>query len=339
MKRNFLLGTALALIASGASAEGQLKIYAWGGSIDPELVDAFSNEYDVQVSVDAYTSNEDLLTKLQSGHSGYDIVAPSQHFVKIMIDEGLLKDIDAASLDAASEVEDRWMGQWWDPENRYTIPFAYGTAGFAVNRDLYDGPIDSWSYYFEPAEGLQGKIANLSYPDEVVGAAQLYLGVEFCTEDAAEMKKVYDLLVAQKPHVAAYVSDNIDNRLVTGEVAAHFWWDGEAMKTRVTKGANIEFAMPKEGLVGWLDSLAVPADSENVENAKLFINFMSKPANATAQANFYGHSSPVPPVAEDAKFTEANAPELFPDVPVVFSRACSPAAQDLVTKVWTQLLQ
>ncbi len=207
-----------------------------------------------------------------------------------------------------------------------------------MNRDLYDGPVDSWAIYFEPPEELQGSIASLSYPDEVVGAAQLYLGVEFCSEDPKEMKKVLDLLAAQKPHVTAYTSDNIENRIGGGEVKMHFWWDGNSLRTR-NDGANIEYASPKEGLVGWIDSFVVPKGADNIDNAKTFIDFMSRVENATTQYNYYAHSSPVEIDLAKAKYTPENAPELFPSVPVEMSKACTPAGQDLVTKVWTQLLQ
>ncbi|SEN51008.1 spermidine/putrescine transport system substrate-binding protein [Gemmobacter aquatilis] len=336
MKRILLATT---LLASPAMAEGTLNIYAWSDSIAPELIAKFETESGIKVTMDGFNANEDLLTKLQAGASGYDLVTPSQHFLKIMADEGLLEDIDAHSLAAYQAVDEKWRGQWWDETNEYSIPLAYGTAGFTVNRDQYKGPVDSWKVLFEPEAALQGKIAMLSYPDEIVGAAQLYLGVPFCSEDSAEMKKVYDLLAAQKPFVAAYTSDNIENRIGGGEVAAHFWWDGNSMKTRANEKAPIEYAMPKEGLVGWLDSFVVPKGAANVENAKKFIDFMSTPENATVQYNYYGHSAPVALDLAQAKYTPENAPELFPTVPVEFSRTCSPAAQDLVTKVWTQLLQ
>lgn len=336
MKKSLLLATALTL-PSLAAAEGKLNIYVWADSIAPELIEKFSAETGIDVTVDSFSSNEDALTKLQAGASGYDLVTPSQHFVKIMADEGLLEDIDAHDLPAYGQVDERWKGQWWDATNEYSIPMAYGTAGFAVNRDLYDGPVDSWSVLFEPT-GLAGSIAMLSYPDEVVSAAQLFTGVEYCSEDRAEMKKVYDLLVAQKPDVTAYTSDNIENRLGSGEVAAHFWWDGNVLRLR-NEGANVEFAMPKEGLVGWLDSYVVPAGAANIDNAKAFINFMSEVDNATMQYNYYAHSAPVEIDESTAKYTPENAPELFPTVPVIFAQACSPEAQDLVTKVWTDLLQ
>lgn len=331
--------TAIALwFGTVAAAEGKLNLYVWSESIAPELIEKFSQEYDVDVSVDGYTSNEDLLTKLQAGASGYDLAAPSQHFLRIMIDEELIEDFGASELDAYDAIDERWRNQWWDETQEYSIPLAYGSAGFAVNAAEYDGPTDSLKYFFEPEGDLAGKIAMLSYPDEVIGAAQLYLGIPFCSEDPDEMKRVLDLLMAQKEHVAAYSSDNIEGRLSSGEVAAHFWWDGEVVRAK-GDGAPVEYAMTKEGLVGWIDSLVIPKGAPNRDNAIKFIEFISTPENATAQMNYYAHSSPLEVVEADKKYTKENAPALYPEVPVEMSRSCSPAAQDLVTRVWTQLLQ
>ncbi|MEO5758283.1 MAG: extracellular solute-binding protein [Mesorhizobium sp.] len=322
-----------------ANADGNLSIYAWADSIAPEMVAKFEKETGIKVTVDAFSSNEDLLTKLQAGSSGYDIVTPSQHFVKIMADSGLLEDIDAGAMPAYQQVLPKWQKPWWDPTGHYSVPLAFGNAGFTVNRDLYKGPVDSWKIYFEPSEELKGKIASLAQPDEVIPAAENYLGIKYCSEDPLEMKRVLDLLLAQKPFVAAYSSDNIENRVGSGEVAMHFWWDGNTMRLRRNDKANVEYAMPKEGLVGWLDSYVVPKGAANIDNAKKFIDFMAQLDNATAQYNYYGHSSPVKIDTAKALYNKENAPELFPTVPVKMGQACSPAAQELVTKVWTQLLQ
>lgn len=335
----FLTGTAIALFfATPALAEGNLNIYAWSESISPELIEKFSKEYDVNVNVDGYTSNEDLLTKLQAGASGYDVALPSQHFLRIMIDQGLVENYGANKLEAYNYIQERWRNQWWDETQEYSIPMSYGTAGFVVNTKEYDGPTDSLKYFFEPEGALVGKIAMLSYPDEIIGTAQLYLGIPFCTEDPVEMKKVLDLLMAQKPAVAAYSSDNIEGRLGSGEVAAHFWWDGETVRA-IADNAPLHYAMPKEGLVGWIDSLVIPTGAPNRDNAIKFIEFMAKPENATIEMNHYAHASPLTVIDADRKYTEEVAPALYPTVPVGMSRTCSPAAQDLVTKVWTQLLQ
>jgi spermidine/putrescine transport system substrate-binding protein len=337
--KKLLTGTAFVIcLASPALAEGSLNIYAWSESIEPQLIEKFAKEYDVDVNVDGYTSNEDLLTKLQAGSSGYDVALPSQHFLRIMIDEGLIQNYGANKLKAYENIQERWRHQWWDETQEYSIPNSYGTAGFVVNTKEYDGPTDSLKYFFEPDDALKGRIALLSYPDEIVSTAQLYLGVPFCTEDATEMKKVLDLLMAQKPAVAAYSSDNIEGRLGSGEVAAHFWWDGETVRA-IGTGAPLEYAMPKEGLVGWIDSWVIPKGAPNYDNAIKFIEFMSEPENATAEMNYYAHSSPLKVIEADKKYTKENAPALYPTVPVEMARTCSPKAQDLVNKVWTQLLQ
>ena len=116
--------------------------------------------------------------------------------------------------------------------------------------------VDSWKTYFEPPAELQGKIGSLALPDEVISAAQNYLGIKYCTEDPKEMKRVHDLLLAQKASVAAYSSDNIENRVGAGEVGGRFWWDGNSLRLRLNDKANVEYAMPKEGLVGWLDPMS-----------------------------------------------------------------------------------
>lgn len=337
--KKILATSAIALcLGTAAQAEGQLNLYVWAESIAPELIEKFSQQYDVQVNVDGFTSNEDMLTKLQAGASGYDVAMASQHFVRILIDQGLIQNFGADKLAAYEAVDPKWRNQWWDETQEYSIPMSYGSAGFVVNTDLYDGPTDSMRYFFEPEGDLVGKIAMLSYPDEVVGAAQLYLGVPFCTEDRAEMKKVLDLLMAQKPAVAVYSSDNIDSRLSSGEVAVHFWWDGEATRAQA-EGAHIKYVLPEEGLVGFLDSLVIPNNAPNYDNAVKFIEFISEAENATIEQNFYAHGSAVKTNEADLVFNRENAPALFPDVPVALSRACSPEAQDLVTKVWTDLLQ
>ena len=121
----FKTATAIALLmGTSAMAEGSLNLYVWSESIAPELIEKFAEEYDVDVTVDGYTSNEDLLTKLQAGSSGYDIAAPSQHFLRIMIDEGLIENVGADKLEAYGNIQEAYRNQWWDETQEYSIPLA-----------------------------------------------------------------------------------------------------------------------------------------------------------------------------------------------------------------------
>lgn len=341
--KNFKTKLSTAILISGLSISAQaaesLNIYAWAESIKPELISKFEKETGINVVVDGYTSNEDLLSKLKSGSANYDLVSPSQHFVDIMIKEGLLENINANTMPAFQNVDTKWRNQWWDKTSEYSIPVTYGSAGYTVNRDLYEGPANSWKEFFEPNEKLKGKVAVFSTPDEVIPAAQLYLGIPFCSEDSSEMKKVLDLLKKQKEYVAVYSSDNIASRVGGGEVVMHSWWDGDSMKARKNDGAPIEYAQPKEGLVGWMDSFVVPKGASNISNAKKFINWITEIDNATEQTNYYGHSPAVKVDLNKSINTQINAPELFPNVPVIMARSCSPKAQKLVDRVWTSLLE
>ncbi|MBL0374324.1 extracellular solute-binding protein [Rhizobium sp. KVB221] len=340
MKTKTVFAATISLIAmaSAANAEGVLNIFAWAESISPELIEKYEKQTGTKVNFDSFTSNEDALTKLQTGSSAYDLVTPSQHFVKIMIEAGLLENFKASELPAFKQVQEKWTRQWWDPNNDYSIPAAYGTTSFVVNRNVYTGPVDSWKVFFEPTD-LKGNIADSNSPDEVISQASIYIGVPLCTEDMVEMKKVRDLLIAQKPDVKIYTTDDIGNRISGGEVGAHSWWDGDTLKARLNEKAPIEYAFPKEGVIGWMDSFVIPKGSANIENAKAFINFMSEPENATIQYNYYSHSSPFELDASKVKYNKENAPELFPTVPVVFQPACSPAAQELVLRVWQDVMK
>ena len=130
MLRKFLIsatavGLAFTLGIGAAQADGELNLYIWADSISPDLIKQFEAETGVDVNVDSFSSNEDALTKLQAGSSGYDIITPSQHFVKIMIDSDLLQDVGAHELDAYQQINESWRNQWWDPNNDYSIPLAY----------------------------------------------------------------------------------------------------------------------------------------------------------------------------------------------------------------------
>jgi spermidine/putrescine transport system substrate-binding protein len=330
----------LAFGVSSAKAEGNLYIYNWTDYTSPKLVEKFEAETGIKVTVDTYDSNETLLAKLQSGATGYDLAIPSQHFVEIMIAEDLLVAVDVKGMSNYANVDERWRNPPWDPEQKYSVPWNMGNASFAYRVDLYSGDGSSFKEFFEPNEEVSGRLGVFKAPDEVINMANLYLGIPYCSEDPAEMKRVQDLLMNQKPHVAMYSSEGQNDRLANGEVIMHAHWDGYSMKGR-QDGADIAYAFPKEGVVGWFDSLVVPRGAKNVENAEKFMNFLMAPENAALQSNFARYANAIVGSLEYMDEDLKAAPEMNPpqDVPVVFGKACPPKAQKLIDKVWTRLLQ
>lgn len=328
-----------AVMAAGpARAEGELFIYNWTDYTSPELIQKFEKETGIKVTVDTYDSNETLLAKLKSGSAGYDIVIVSSDFVEIFAKEGLIAKVDAPSLPGYANLDPRWTRPAWDPQNAYTIPWNWGTTSYSINTKEYTGPADSLKTLFEPPEELKGKIGMFSSPSEVISLAELYLGMPPCQTDTANMKKVQELLLKQAPFVKVYNSDGIIERQATGETWAHQQWNGAAMRSRLLNPA-IKYVYAKEGVVGWMDNVAVPASSKNPDNAKKFLSFLMQPENMALQSNFTKYANAV---TGSEKFFEKEmqgAPEMTvpADVKVVFTPACSEEATRLMDRVWTRL--
>lgn len=332
--------TALALIATGALAE-ELHLYNWTDYTAPELIAKFEAETGIDVIIDTYDTNETLLAKLQAGAAGYDIVVPSQHFVSILIDQDLLQPIDIAAMPNYANVDPRWKNPVWDPEQQYSVPWQWGSASFSYRSDLYSGDGSSLKEFFEPAEEVRGKLQVFASPDEVYNMANLYLGLDFCSENPDDAKAVLALFKAQKPYVLTYSSEGMNDRLATGEVIMANHWNGYSLNGRDEANPNITYAYPKEGIVGWFDSLVVPKGAQNPEAAKAFMNFVMDPENIALESNFAAYSNAIMGSADFMDEALKTAPELNPpaDVPVKFGQACSPTAQKLIDRVWTKLLQ
>ncbi|HKJ51074.1 MAG TPA: extracellular solute-binding protein [Gammaproteobacteria bacterium] len=342
MKRALTIITAAAaLLTLGlAKAEGELFIYNWTEYTPPELVAKFEKETGIKVSVDTYDSNETLLAKLQAGATGYDIVVPSQNFVPIFIKEGLIQKVAVHDMPNFKNMKDRWKFPEWDPQQEYTGPWQWGTTSFSYNSELYSGKGASLKEFFEPSAEIKGRLSVFQTPDEVVSLANIYLGLPFCSEDASQMKKVQDLLVKQKEYVVAYNSETMSDLLASGEAVMTNHWSGFSRLGRLT-GAPIVYAYPKEGVVGWFDSMVVPASAKNVENARKFMNFMMDPVNMAMLTENQGYGDAVE--GTEAYYSDElkSAPEINPpaDLKVFFAPTCSPKAQSLIDKVWTKVMQ
>ncbi len=343
MKKVFLtLASAIFLVFNSSTvvAQGELFLYNWSDYTSPDLISKFEKETDIKVVLDTYDSNETLLAKLKQGGTGYDIVVPSHNFIQIFIEEGLLQKMDAQNIHGYTNIDDRWKSPAWDKGNAYTVPWQWGTTSFMVDSDVYSGDINSYQVLFDPPEDLQGKIGMFATPDEVIPMAQIYLGIPLCSENSKDMERVYELLNKQKPHVKVYNSDGVKERLVSGDAAAHMIWNGYSLRARAEK-PTLKYAYPKEGVLSFFDSLAIPTGAKNKQNALKFVEFMLKPENAALQSNYAGYANGIKGGAALMKDELKSAPEVnMPTgVPSVFSKSCSEKSIKLVDRTWTKLLK
>ncbi|MGL6181429.1 MAG: extracellular solute-binding protein, partial [Aestuariivirga sp.] len=162
-----------------------------------------------------------------------------------------------------------------------------------------------------------------------------------CSEDAEDAKAVQALFEGQKPFVVTYNSENQNDNLANGTSIMANNWNGFSMRARMDSKTDIHYAYPKEGVVGWFDSACVPVGAKNAENAKKFLDFIMKPENIALQSNYARYSNAIAgsEAFMDKDLAEADELKVPESVPVKFGQACSPAAQKLIDRVWTKLLQ
>ena len=341
---NFRLSAATAalalLAATGlAHAEGTLNIYNWGNYTNPDVIKKFEEKYNVKVTITDYDSNDTALAKVRQGGTGYDIAVPSQTFVPIWIKEGLVLETDPGKMENFKNVAPEWANPDFDPGRKYTVPWAWGTIGVVVNTDAYKGPANSWGIIFNTPDELKGKVNVVPEMNDVIFAALKYLGAAQCTDDKAVLKKVRDLLVAAKPNWIAMEYNTIE-KMGAGDFKATSDWNGSALRQRLANPA-IHFNYPKEGYGLWSDNVVVLKEAKNVENAKLFQNFIMDPEVAAGLSAFHRYANGI---AGSDKYMPADmkdAPEVVIPADVKplgeLQRLCSPETQDLYTKIWTEL--
>ncbi len=337
---SMVLALLVSVVAGPVWAGGELNLYNWTNYTPPELLQKFEKETGIKVTLDTYDSNETLLAKLKSGASGYDAVVISGDFVPIFVAQNLIQPIDAAKLKGFANLKPKWQKRDWDPDARFTIPWVWGITSYTVNTAVYKGPTDSLKPLFEPPPELQGKLGMLGSPTEVMSLALLYLGKPECNTEPADLQALNALLQAQRPFVKVYNSDGIIERQSSGETAIHQQWSGSALRSRFEL-PSLKFVYAKEGVVGFMDNLAVPTSARNVENAKLFVSFMMQPENAAMLSAFTGYPNAVAgsDAFLDAKY--AKAPEFNPpdDVKLTFIPTCSAQTIKAYDRIWTKLRQ
>ncbi len=330
---------ALSIGAQAAQAEGQVVLYHWFEYIPQELLDKFTAETGVEVVMDTFDSNESLLASLKAGGMGtYDLAVPGDYMVKIMAGEGMLDTIADGELANAGNIALEWADPAFDPGRASSIPYQWGSTSFMVNRDTFQGDINTTDIIFNPPSELAGKINILDSQGEVMLMASLHLGIPQCSQDRDQLQALNDLLQASKSNWISFNSDTAKDVLVSGDVDVGMIWNGFGAKAR-EEGANVEYAYPSQGLIVWMDNVVLLNDAPNRANALKFMDFLLEPENMGAVTNFARYKSGVTGVEnhidEDLKtMPEQNPPE---GINTVFVEVCNQQTQKIYDTIWTNL--
>jgi spermidine/putrescine transport system substrate-binding protein len=339
MFKKSVAAIAMVAVSSTGYAAGELNLFNWGNYTSPELITKFEKQYDVKVTVTDYDSNSTALAKVKAGGHGYDLVVPSANYMQIWVSEGLLLESRPDKMSNFKHVLPEFANPEWDEGRRYSVPWQWGSVGMIVDTSVYNGNINTASIYLDPPDELKGKINVTPEMNDVINSTIMYLGGDPCTTDKTLLKKVRDKLIAAKPHWLS-MDYGVIEKFAGRDLAASLYWNGASFRAR-KKNPDVRFGYPQEGFALWMDSVAVLKDAKNVENAKLFQNFIMMPENAALISSFARYANGIKGSSEFMPADMRDAPEIIIDPKLAgagkFLPSCSPEATKIYTAIWTEL--
>jgi spermidine/putrescine transport system substrate-binding protein len=293
----------------------ELNLAIWGNYISDEVIQSFFKSTGIKINISNYSSNEELLAKMQTGGAGIDLAVPSDYMVDIMIKQKLLSPLDLNQIPNKQNVESKWLNQTYDKGNMYSMPYAWATTGICINRDLYKGKISSWKELFA-SKDLDGKVSLLDDVREVTGAALKSIGYSLNSKTESEVLKAQNLLVQFKPKVKMFRSDIID-AVKNKEVAVAQSYSSDAIKASFETDGKIEYVIPSDGSTLSIDNMVIPEKAKHKEAAHKLINhLLSTDSNLSFVLNNKG--GPITIGIQDKLPPELkNNKALFPDAKVL----------------------
>ncbi len=277
---------------NGTNENGELVVYNWGEYIDPDVLTIFEEETGIKVIYEEFETNEIMYPKVEAGASVYDVICPSDYMIEKMIQNDLLEEIDWSNVPNATAnigAEYYTQSQSFDPENKYSIPYCWGTVGILYNKTMVDGAINSWDVLWD-----EQYADNILMQDSVRDAFMVSskrLGYSMNTTNPDELEASKNALIEQKPLTQAYVIDQVRDKMIGGEAAIGVIFSGEAIYTQ-RENPDLEYVIPVEGTNMWIDSWVIPKNAANKENAETFLNFLCRADIALKNFEYITYSTP-----------------------------------------------
>ncbi|HET6159719.1 MAG TPA: polyamine ABC transporter substrate-binding protein [Dongiaceae bacterium] len=340
-----------------AGSGGELNVYNWSDYIGETTVDDFQKATGITVRYDVYDSNETLEAKLMAGNTGYDIVVPTGSFLGRQIQAGIYQEIDKSKLKNYGNLDPQILKalEAFDPGNKYAVPYFWGTVGIGYNIDKVkerlgdNAPVDSLDLLFKPeyAEKLKDcGISMLDAPSDMFQTALKYLGKDPHSKSEEDYAAVEKLFAGVRPYIKYFHSSQYINDLANGELCAVIGWSGDvfiaaARADEAKNNVHLDYRIPKEGSLLWVDSMAIPKDAKNVDNALKFIDYVNDPQVAANGVNYVSYASPNLAALDKVEPDIKNNPSIYPTDEVkknLFSdMQADPDLERLRTRTWTKI--
>ncbi len=307
-----LIATAAGERATKAPQLGkELYLFNWENYLAPGILEDFEKEFGVHVVEDHFTSNEEMLAKLQVGASGYDVIVPTDYTVRLLIRQDKLAPLNHSNLPNLENLGARFRDPSYDPGNRFSVPYLWGVTGIGYSRKAVTPPPARWRDLFDPKalKKYRGRVSMLDDMRETLGGALIYLDFSPNTTDPGEIQRATEVLLRQKPFLAKYDSETYEDSLTAKELVLAHGWSGEFFAAQ--KGnPDIGFVVPKEGTFLFVDNLVIPKDSRRQYTAEVFINYLLRAEVAARNSSQLSYPTPneaarelIDPKLDSARYT------------------------------------
>ena len=307
---------ALVVFLTGAtSSRPVVNVCSWGEYIDTDLITQFEAETGIRVNYQTVESNEALYSLLKSGGADYDVVVPSDYMIARLLEEDMLEELDYGNIPNFSLIDQRFRNLSYDPDNRYTVPYTWGTLGIIYNTSMVDGPITSWSALYDGANA--GQVLLINNSRDALGEALLYLGYSVNTTDEAEIREAYRLIddASRRGVFQGKVMDEVFQKMEGGNAAIATYYAGDYL-SMVENNEDLAFVIPEEGSNWFVDAMCVLKDAAHKAEAEQWINFIASTQSNLANMDYIGYASPNREALEQypAYYEELYGEELDPDL-------------------------
>jgi len=334
-----------------ATAADVLHLYNWNNYITPDTVARFEKSCSCRLVQDYYADNEEMLAKLAAGATGYDVLVPTGNAVENLIKQNALRPIDKRELPNLKNIKPEFMGEFFDPENKYSVPYAYSVTliGYNVERMREHGiPTDTWAAIFEPRylERIRNKVTVLDSQRELMSAALKYLGYSANDVDPKHWNEAAAVIKKAKPYWAAFNASSYIKELTVGNIWLVHGYSNDIFQANLdAQAAGRKFkvlqGLPKEGAVLALDNMVIQKSAPRTDLALKFINFMLEGQNSAELTNLIGSGNPNTAAVQYIKAELLKNPAIFPDKAVQAKleqlKDLTVAQRRLRSKLWTEI--
>lgn len=343
MKKIILALSVLMLLTLSAcgkkdQAKEEIYVYNWGEYIDPSILKDFQKETGIKVNYDTYASNEDLYIKMTQSQDKYDVIVPSDYMIERLIKEDLIQEINFDNIPNFSGVEDVLKNPSFDPENKYSVPYFWGTVGIVYNKSEVKDKVDSWNILWN--EKYKDQIIMYNSQRDTLGLALKRLGYSLNSTNEKELEEAKKSLIEQKPLVYAYLDDDGRDVVVQGDANLSVMYSGDAL-LMMAQNEDLDYVVPKEGSNIWYDSMVIPKNAQNVSGAEKFINYMLKPEVQAKNAEYcVGYTSPVKGVKDLLPDEIKNSKVAYPDIDLLPPLESFKDLGDFIKvydRIWTEI--